>query len=80
MDVGYSRPSNQRVRRFDRVAEEMREYDQLSVKQLNNKLDKMENTMYEHARNLEFEEAAKVRDEIHRFKDHFFKNPVFPAK
>jgi excinuclease ABC subunit B len=80
MDVGYSSPSNQRVRRFDRVAEEMREYDQLSVKQLNNKLDKMENTMYEHARNLEFEEAAKVRDEIHRFKDHFFKNPVFPAK
>ena len=57
----------------------MREYAQLSARQLHNNLDKMENTMYEHARNLEFEEAAKVRDEIQRFKDHFFKNPLFPV-
>jgi excinuclease ABC subunit B len=25
--------------------------------------------MYEHARNLEFEEAAKLRDEIHRIRE-----------
>jgi excinuclease ABC subunit B len=79
MDVGYSSPSNNRIRRLDRVAEEMREYDRLSAKQLNNKLVKMENAMYEHARNLEFEEAAKLRDDMRRFKDHFFKNPAYSS-
>ena len=79
MDVGYSSPSNNRIRRLDRVAEEMREYDRLSAKQLSNKLKKMENAMYEHARNLEFEEAAKLRDDMRRFKDHFFKNPSYSS-
>ncbi|MCZ6724284.1 MAG: excinuclease ABC subunit UvrB [Gammaproteobacteria bacterium] len=79
MDVGYSSPSNNRIRRLDRVAEEMREYDRLSAKQLNSKLEKMENAMYEHARNLEFEEAAKLRDDMRRFKDHFFKNPAYSS-
>ena len=79
MDVGYSRPSNNRIRRLDRVAEEMREYNRLSAKQLNKKLEKMENAMYEHARNLEFEEAAKLRDDMRRFKDHFFKNPAYSS-
>jgi excinuclease ABC subunit B len=76
MDVGYSSGSNNRVRRIDRVAEEMRQYDQLSTKQLNSKLQKMENQMYEHARNLEFEDAAKLRDQIAQVKNHFFKNPM----
>jgi len=80
MDVGYSRSSNNRVRRIDRVAEEMRQYDQLSTKQLNGKLQKLENQMYEHARNLEFEEAAKLRDQIAQFKDHFFKNPMLSGR
>jgi len=80
MDVGYSRGSNNRVRRIDRVAEEMRQYDQLSTKQLNGKLQKLENQMYEHARNLEFEEAAKLRDQIAQFKDHFFKNPMLSGR
>jgi excinuclease UvrABC helicase subunit UvrB len=30
--------------------------------------------MYDHARNLEFEEAAKLRDELTRFKDRYFKS------
>jgi excinuclease ABC subunit B len=76
MDVGYSSGSNNRVRRIDRVAEELRQYDQLSTKQLNSRLQKMENQMYEHARNLEFEDAAQLRDRIVQFKDHFFKNPM----
>jgi excinuclease ABC subunit B len=80
MDVGYSSGSNNRVRRIDRVAEEMRQYDQLSTKQLNSKLQKMENQMYEHARNLEFEDAAKLRDQITQFKNHFFRNPMFSTR
>jgi excinuclease ABC subunit B len=77
MDIGYSSPSNNRLRRFDKVAEEMREYDKLGPKQFNSKMEKMESTMYEHARNLEFEEAAKVRDDISRFKERYFKNQAF---
>ena len=76
LDVGYAKGSNNRVRRIDRVAEEMRQYDQLSIKQLNSRLNKMENAMYEHARNLEFEDAAKLRDQITQFKNHFFINPM----
>jgi len=30
--------------------------------------------MYEHARNLEFEEAARVRDEIADIKEIYFKS------
>lgn len=41
-----------------------------------NLLSEMENKMYEHARNLEFEAAAKVRDEINRLKSLEFASPV----
>jgi excinuclease ABC subunit B len=30
---------------------------------------KLETQMYQHAQNLEFEDAAKVRDEIRRIKE-----------
>jgi excinuclease ABC subunit B len=77
MDIGYSSPSNNRLRRFDKVAEEMSQYDKLGPKQFNSKMEKMESAMYEHARNLEFEEAAKMRDDISRFKERYFKNQAF---
>lgn len=41
----------------------------LSPKQLMDKINKLENQMYLHAKNLEFEEAAHIRDEIHRLKE-----------
>ena len=74
MDVGYASASNQRVRRFAKVAEPSREYQQLSANQLNVLLQKLEKRMYEHARNLEFEEAAQVRDDIEGIKERYFKN------
>jgi excinuclease ABC subunit B len=77
MDIGYSSSSNNRPRQIDKVAEELSKYDTLSPKQLSIKIEKMESTMYEHARNLEFEEAAKIRDDIDRFKDRYFKNQAF---
>jgi len=33
-----------------------------------NKIAELEKKMYNHARNLEFEEAAKTRDEIHQIQ------------
>lgn len=41
----------------------------LTPKQLMDKISKLENQMYFHAKNLEFEEAAKLRDQIHHLKE-----------
>ncbi len=51
-----------------KVAEDKPEYHALSDKQLKALLKKLDNQMYEHARNLEFEEAARIRDEIENLK------------
>ncbi|MGE4658475.1 MAG: excinuclease ABC subunit UvrB [Gammaproteobacteria bacterium] len=43
-------------------------YPQISPDKLSQEIDKLEKRMYRHARDLEFEEAAKVRDEIARVR------------
>ncbi len=47
-----------------KVAESTADYQALSPKQAAKKLKQLEDRMYQHARNLEFEEAARIRDEI----------------
>jgi len=49
------------------------ENQKLSPPQLLHKIETLENTMYVQAKNLEFEEAARTRDEIHRLKELFSK-------
>lgn len=44
------------------------EMPHLTPKELVQMIKRFENEMYAHAKNLEFEEAARVRDEIHRLK------------
>ncbi len=39
------------------------------------KIRKLEAEMYRHARNLEFEEAAQIRDEIERLRRAAFEEP-----
>ena len=46
------------------VAEREAEFAAKSPQQVGRLLKRMEKQMYEHARNLEFEEAARLRDEI----------------
>jgi excinuclease ABC subunit B len=57
------------AREFARVAEEVARYGRLSPEQLSREIGKLERQMYEHARNLEFEEAARLRDEIRRMEE-----------
>ena len=57
------------AREFARVAEEIARYGRLSPEQLAREVGKLEQRMYEHARNLEFEEAARLRDEIRRMEE-----------
>jgi len=73
MDLGESAKTGRGRVRLDRVAESTQAYARLSARQLNAKLKQLETRMYEHARDLEFEEAARVRDEISDIKNQYFK-------
>jgi len=44
------------------------EYGHLSPAEVAKKVTQLEQQMYSHAQNLEFEEAARLRDEIHRLQ------------
>jgi len=54
--------------RYAKVAEESLEYAALSPKQLENKIKTLEDQMYQFAQNLEFEQAARVRDQIEHIR------------
>ncbi len=55
--------------RSRRVAEPAEDYATLDANQAAAKLKALEQKMYQHARDLEFEEAGQIRDEIRRLKD-----------
>src|SRR3546814_10802234 len=55
--------------RTRQVAEEAAEYAALTPGQLAAKIKKLEQKMYQHARDLEFEQAAAARDELHKLKE-----------
>jgi excinuclease ABC subunit B len=63
--LGAGRSSS---RSFDRVAEELVEYGRLTPEQLQKQVKQLEQQMYRHARDLEFEEAARLRDRIHHLQ------------
>lgn len=52
-----------------KIAEEAAKYQALTPQELAKHIKKLENEMYEHARNLEFEEAAQLRDKIKQVRD-----------
>ncbi len=52
-----------------RVAEEVADYRTLAPEQLAARIRKLEAQMYKHAQELEFEDAARLRDEIHRMRE-----------
>ena len=53
-----------KARNYAKVAEEIIEYASLTPQQMAKKIKALEKTMYQHAKNLEFEQAAAVRDTI----------------
>jgi excinuclease ABC subunit B len=56
------------AKRYARVAQEIAEYASLTPKQMMKKVKDLEKQMYRHARDLEFEEAASIRDQIKRLQ------------
>ncbi len=64
-------PSRGRRGQAARVAaEEAATYGAMSPRQVAAEINRLESAMYEHARNLEFEEATKMRDAIRRLHDN----------
>ena len=55
-----------------KAAEEAGRYEAMSEKQLSREIKVLEKKMLAHARNLEFEEAAKVRDQLAELKKKVF--------
>lgn len=51
------------------IAEPPANYQSMTAKQLSKTLKQLEDAMYQHAKNLEFEQAAKIRDEIKRLQE-----------
>ncbi len=63
------------AREYARAAEEHEHYAALPPGKLAKRLKELEERMHRHARNLEFEEAAQVRDELRRAQQHAFGEP-----
>ncbi|MCU7853981.1 MAG: excinuclease ABC subunit B [Candidatus Thiodiazotropha sp. (ex Monitilora ramsayi)] len=57
------------ARTYAKVADEQVEYANLSPKQMAKRLRQLEDQMYQHAQDLEFEEAARIRDLIKSLQD-----------
>ena len=68
MGDAFSRSDGDADREFLKVAEETAEYAALTPGQLEKLVKKLEQQMMQHAKDLEFEEAARVRDQIQHVK------------
>jgi excinuclease ABC subunit B len=53
-----------KAKQYAKVAQEMAEYASLTPSQMMKKVKELEKQMYRHAENLEFEEAARIRDKL----------------
>jgi excinuclease ABC subunit B len=55
-------------RKFAKVAEEAIQYAGMKPEELSKTIKELEQQMFKHAQDLEFEEAAKLRDQIHHIE------------
>lgn len=58
-----------RAQEYAKVAEEVAEYASLTPAQMTKKIRAMKKAMYRHAKDLEFEQAAALRDHIRELRD-----------
>ncbi len=67
--------SPQQARESQGAAEETAKVESMSEKQISKEIKRLEKLMVDHARNLEFEKAAQVRDQLHVLKQQAFGAP-----
>jgi excinuclease ABC subunit B len=56
--------------RSAKVAENAQKYQAKSPQELAREIERLEKQMLEHAQNLEFEQAAQLRDQVQQLRDH----------
>ncbi|HEU4603094.1 MAG TPA: excinuclease ABC subunit UvrB [Steroidobacteraceae bacterium] len=76
MEGAYSEDSRSGSKK---VAEPQDDYSTLTPDQVMRRVKKLEQEMFKHARNLEFEEAARIRDEVQRLRNAGLGLPVEKA-
>ncbi len=59
--------------KLDKVAESAASYTAMSPDKAIKEISRLEKKMFQHAKDLEFEEAAQVRDQISQLRDRVFK-------
>jgi len=67
--------SPQEARDNLQVAQEAAKFESMSEKQVSKEIKRLEKLMLDHAKNLEFEKAAQVRDQLHILKQQLFGAP-----
>ncbi|MFC5475297.1 excinuclease ABC subunit UvrB [Paraherbaspirillum soli] len=67
--------SQQEAREELHAAQDQAKYEAMSEKQVSKEIKRLEKLMLDHAKNLEFEKAAQVRDQLHVLKQQLFGAP-----
>jgi excinuclease ABC subunit B len=74
MDMGGSRSAGKAGKGSRKVAEPQGEYHLRSASEIAKEIKRMEEQMYQHARDLEFEQAAAMRDQIQRLRNELIES------
>jgi excinuclease ABC subunit B len=72
IDGVYSEKAGKDAERLEQEALQRAKAEDMSEKDMAREIKRLEKQMLEHARNLEFEQAARVRDQLTRLKDLAF--------
>ncbi|WP_025917625.1 excinuclease ABC subunit UvrB [Herminiimonas sp. CN] len=72
IDGVYSPQSQEEARAVLQVSQEHAKFEAMSEKQVSREIKRLEKLMHDHAKNLEFEQAARVRDQLSLLKDQVF--------
>jgi len=75
IDGVYSEKAGKEADRLERDAMARAKVEEMSEKDISREIKRLEKLMLEHARNLEFEKAAQVRDQLHILKEQAFGAP-----
>lgn len=74
MDIGGSRTAGKAGRGSRKAAEPQGEYHARSASEIAKEIKRMEEQMFQHARDLEFEQAAALRDQIQRLRSELIES------
>ena len=75
IDGVYSEKAGKEAERLERDAMQRAQVEDMSEKDISREIKRLEKLMMEHARNLEFEKAARVRDQLSHLKAQAFGAP-----